>query len=77
MRKRKCACGRLLANAETHSLQLHDVHYTYHLCACGVEWTTTEKVAFEKDDVVTSGEVLAVHERMAGDGLITLPELVS
>lgn len=77
MRKRKCACGRLLASAETHSLQIHNRHFTYHLCACGVEWTTTELVSFEKDDVVTSGEVLAVHERMAGDGLIPLSELVS
>lgn len=77
MRKRKCACGRFLANAEKHSLQLRGRHFTYHRCGCGIEWTTTETMAFEPDDVVTSGEVLAVHERMASTKLIPLTELVS
>lgn len=77
MRKRKCACGRLLADAEVHVLQLHSRHFTYHRCVCGVEWTETETIAFERDDVVTSGEVLAVHERMALQKDVPLIELTS
>lgn len=35
-------------------------HY-FHRCECGVEWTTDEAIV-NKNDVVTSDEVVGVHQ---------------
>lgn len=60
-----CECGRRLADAATRILHRSGRYFTYHLCACGIEWTTAELSDHELVDPVTGGEVLAVHERLA------------
>jgi hypothetical protein len=60
-----CTCGRRLADASEHHQQVGTVMHRYYRCECGLEWTDHEQLGFERDDAVTSDEVLEVHKQLA------------
>ena len=61
----RCACGRLRSEAEVNVLRRRFSRHTYHLCACGSEWTENSD-AVNLLDPISSEEVLSVHERLNG-----------
>lgn len=72
----RCTCGRRRDVAEVHVVHRGTRYFTYHLCACGKEWTTVERGDHEASDVVTSGEVLGVHEFLLKEDL-TMAEMLA
>jgi hypothetical protein len=63
--ERRCDCGRLRSEAEVNVLRLRSSRHTYHVCACGAEWTDNAD-AVNLLDPISSEEVLSVHERLDG-----------
>ena len=60
----KCSCGRPTEQASWVVQRINETRYTYFRCECGKEWTKVELDDHKQNDPITSGEVIAVHERL-------------
>lgn len=68
---KRCECGRPWSDCIYVVQRTTDRRYLYYRCiGCYREWTVTELV----DPVVSTEEIIEVHELLKGD--ITISELV-
>ena len=61
----RCDCGRALADASTNVYRSPNGRFIFHRCECGTEWTE-HQASVDRSQPISSDEVLAVHEHLAG-----------